>query len=97
MFLFLFLAIQLNDANADKLGIIKTIPNYWQQEQTNYSINESALYNELKSIIMNIEYEQNFFLFIFAFLFSRKDEENMLNRHNEHYYPQKVHRVPSVR
>lgn len=30
------------------------------------------------------------------FFFSRKDEECMLNRHNQTYYPQTVHRVPSV-
>ncbi|CAF1089887.1 unnamed protein product [Rotaria sordida] len=75
-----FEAIKLNDAAADKLKLIKTIPNYWQQEQNNYSINETVLHDELQSIIINID---------------RKDEEGMLNRHNEHYFPQRVLRVPS--
>ncbi|CAF0735593.1 unnamed protein product [Rotaria sp. Silwood1] len=75
-----FEAVKLNDTAADKLKLIKTIPNYCQQEQSNYSINETALNDELQSMITNID---------------RKDEESMLNRHNEHYFPQKVLRVPS--
>lgn len=61
MFLFLFLAIKLSDTSTDKLGIMKTIPNYYQQEQNKYSINESALNTEIQSLIINIEYDFNFF------------------------------------
>ncbi|CAF1507256.1 unnamed protein product [Adineta steineri] len=75
-----FEGIKLSDTSVDKLTLVNNIPNYWLQEQNNYSINELALNNELESIILNID---------------RKDEENMLNRHNENYYPQTVDRVPS--
>ncbi len=52
---YLFLAVKLSDSGADKSTLIKNLPNYWQQEQNNYSINELALNNELQSMIMNIE------------------------------------------
>ncbi|UJR33733.1 hypothetical protein I4U23_021160 [Adineta vaga] len=75
-----FEAIKLTDTSTDKPTSTTSIPNYCLEEQTNYSINESVLKDELKSVILNID---------------RKDEENMLNRHNEYYYPRTVHRVPS--
>jgi len=48
----LFLAVKLSDTDVDKY---KNLPNYWQQEQNAYSINELALNNEFQSMIINIE------------------------------------------
>ncbi|CAM4896178.1 unnamed protein product [Rotaria socialis] len=75
-----FEAVKLKDTAADKLNLIKTVPNYWQYEQNNYSINKTALNDEFHSMITSID---------------RKDEEKMLNRHNESYFPQNILRVPS--
>jgi hypothetical protein len=50
-----FLAVKLSDTGADKLTLIRNVPNYWQQGQSSHSINESALNSELQSIILNIE------------------------------------------
>jgi hypothetical protein len=51
----MFLAVKLSDTGADKSTLITNLTNYWQEEQNNYFINETALNNELRSMIINIE------------------------------------------
>jgi hypothetical protein len=51
----IFLAVKLSDTGADKSALVRNLSNYWQQEYNDYSINESALKNELHSMIVNIE------------------------------------------
>ena len=52
---FLIIAIKLNDTKTNKLALIKTLSNCYLQEQNDYSIDESVLSKELRSIIINIE------------------------------------------
>jgi len=75
-----FEGIQINETGSKEIFAKMNLTDEWQEETDGFFLNHVALKIDFQAILRNID---------------RKEEETLLNRHNENHFPQKIYRVPT--